>query len=216
MSPAQIQAYRAAQGDPVEGEFTLEQALAGIEGSGDLWVLFRTERGTIDCRLLLDSAPKTIANFIGLARGLRPYRDPSATVPEGETPSWTTGRYYDDTIFHRVIPGFMIQGGDPTGTGLGNPGYVIEDEFSPEVIHDRPGILSMANRSQPNTGGSQFFITLNPTPHLDGVHTVFGVCSDDAVALADDISLVPRGDGDKPEEPETIKRVDFEWRAPAS
>ncbi|MCA9714057.1 MAG: peptidylprolyl isomerase [Myxococcales bacterium] len=158
------------------------------------FVRLGTDEGDILLVLKPEVAPRHVANFLAL----------------GEA------GMYQGTYFHRVIPGFMIQGGDPTGTGLGNPGYVIEDEFSPEVIHDRPGILSMANRSQPNTGGSQFFITLNPTPHLDGVHTVFGVCSDDAVALADDISLVPRGDGDKPEEPETIKRVDFEWRAPAS
>ena len=216
MSPSQLLAYRVSQGDPITSEFTLEQALAGIEGEGELWVLFRTERGAIDCRLLTEIAPKTVANFVGLARGLRPFRDPNEEATPDKPPTWVKRRYYDNTIFHRVIPGFMVQAGDPTGTGLGNPGFVIEDEFSPEVLHDRPGILSMANRSQPNTGGSQFFITLNPTPHLDGVHTVFGVCSDEGVALADDISLVPRGEGDKPEEPETIKRVDFEWRPPAS
>jgi peptidyl-prolyl cis-trans isomerase A (cyclophilin A) len=84
--------------------------------------------------------------------------------------------YYNNTTFHRVIPGFMIQGGDPTGTGTGNPGYVIEDEIRPDLIHDAPGLLSMANKG-PNTGSAQFFITLNPTPHLDGLHTVFGRCT---------------------------------------
>jgi cyclophilin family peptidyl-prolyl cis-trans isomerase len=214
MSAAQLMAFRKAQGDPVEGTFTFEMAIEGLEGWTDraeLWVLFRTTRGVIDCHLLSDAAPLTVANFVGLARGLRPFREPGAAPG---TP-WVKRRYLDGTLFHRVIPGFMIQAGDPTGTGLGNPGYVIEDEFSPEHIHDRPGVMSMANRSQANTGGSQFFITLNPTPHLDGVHTVFGVCSDEGVRIADDISLVPRGQGDKPDEEEKIERVDFEWRPPA-
>ncbi|MCA9692524.1 MAG: peptidylprolyl isomerase [Myxococcales bacterium] len=185
-------------------------ALAGLSGSGTLWALIKTQRGVIDCELFPDDAPLTVANFVGLARGKRPFRDPR----DPNATSWVTGRYYDGSSFHRVIPGFMIQGGDPTGTGTGSPGYVLVDEFSPDKIHDRPGVLSMSNIGQSNTGGAQFFITLNPTPHLDGIHTVFGQCSDAGVAIADDISLVPRDEHNKPEEDETIQRIDFEWRSP--
>ncbi len=213
MTPEQIADFRAAQGDPVAGDFTLEQALAGIEGSGELWALIRTSRGTLQCQLFPEQAPLTVANFVGLARGIRPFRDPAVpNSPDAPNTTWVKRPYYDGTSFHRVIPGFMIQGGDPTGTGVGGPGYVIVDEFSPELIHERPGMLSMANRNEPNTGGAQFFVTLNPTPHLDGVHTVFGACDDDSTALADDISLVPRDERNKPDEPEIIQTIGFEFR----
>tara|TARA_B100000686_G_C16768012_1_gene963128 strand:+ start:1077 stop:1595 length:519 start_codon:yes stop_codon:yes gene_type:complete len=112
---------------------------------------FKTVKGEIEIELFSDKAPKTVNNFIFLAR-------------EG---------YYDDSTFHRVLPGFMAQGGDPTGTGRGGPGYTFTDEFHPDLKHDSPGILSMANAG-PNTNGSQFFITFAPTPHLDGMHAVFG------------------------------------------
>lgn len=112
---------------------------------------FKTEKGDFTVELFSNEAPRTVENFINLAR---------------------TG-FYDDTTFHRVIPGFMAQGGDPTGTGTGGPGYRFEDEFHPERRHDDQGILSMANAG-PNTNGSQFFITFAPTPHLDGAHAVFG------------------------------------------
>jgi peptidyl-prolyl cis-trans isomerase A (cyclophilin A) len=203
MSPAQMRAYNTAQGDPEAGDFTLEEALAGLPGNPNdaLWVVFKTPRGALECELYPERVPKTIANFVGLARGLRPSLDRS-------TDTWVKKPYYDNTIFHRVIPGFMVQAGDPTGTGLGNPGYVIEDEIDPDLIHDGPGILSMANRG-PGTGSAQFFITLNPTPHLDGKHTVFGRCNEAAIRLADDIALVPRDNGDKPKEPEILQTVTF-------
>jgi peptidyl-prolyl cis-trans isomerase A (cyclophilin A) len=203
MTPAQIKAYAIAQGDPEAGEFTLEEALAGLPGgpSDALWAVFKTPRGPLECELHVDQAPKTIANFVGLARGLRPWYDKASDA-------WVKRPYYDKTTFHRVIPGFMIQGGDPTGTGLGNPGYVIEDEIDPELVHDAPGVLSMANRG-PGTGSAQFFITLNPTPHLDGKHTVFGRCTDDAIRLADDIALVPRDANDKPEDPEQLTTIEI-------
>jgi peptidyl-prolyl cis-trans isomerase A (cyclophilin A) len=192
-----------AQGDPESGDFTLEEALAGLPGGpGDaLWAVFKTPRGSLECELHVDKTPKTVANFVGLARGLRPSYDKASDA-------WVKKPYYDNTIFHRVIPGFMVQAGDPTGTGLGNPGYVIEDEIDPDLIHDAPGVLSMANRG-PGTGSAQFFITLNPTPHLDGKHTVFGRCNDDAVRLADDIALVPRDANDKPRDPEKLTAVDI-------
>jgi cyclophilin family peptidyl-prolyl cis-trans isomerase len=112
---------------------------------------FKTERGEIVAQLYAAQAPMTVENFVNLARA----------------------GFYDGTTFHRVIPGFMAQGGDPTGTGRGGPGYQFGDEFSPELRHDGPGVLSMANAG-PGTNGSQFFLTLNATPHLDGKHSVFG------------------------------------------
>jgi peptidyl-prolyl cis-trans isomerase A (cyclophilin A) len=203
LSPAQLKAYNTAQGDPKQGEFSLEEALAGLPGrpTDALWALFKTPRGVMECELHVDKVPKTIANFVGLARGLRPFYDKPSDA-------WITRPYYDNTTFHRVIPGFMIQAGDPSGTGLGNPGYVIEDEIDPELIHDASGVLSMANRG-PNTGSAQFFITLNPTPHLDGKHTVFGHCNEAAIRLADDIALVPRDANDKPRDVELLNSVEI-------
>lgn len=200
LTPAQIKAYNVAQGDPEAGEFTLEEALAGLPGTGALYAEFVTSRGVLRCELFEKDTPKTIANFVGLARGLRPVLDKA-------TNTWVKRPYYDKTTFHRVIPGFMIQAGDPTGTGTGSPGYVIEDEIRPTHTHDDAGVLSMANRG-PGTGGAQFFITLGPTPHLDGKHTVFGRCDEASAALADDIALVPRDpDTDKPTEDEVIEAV---------
>ena len=124
--------------------------MALVSGS-DYYAVFHTEKGDVRVRLLAEGAPWTVNNFVFLAR-------------EG---------YFDGTTFHRVIESFMAQGGDPTGTGTGGPGYKIRDEFHPDLRHDRPGILSMANAG-PNTGGSQFFITFVPTPWLDDRHAVFG------------------------------------------
>ena len=122
-----------------------------ISPGNEYLATFHTEKGDVKVRLLAEQAPETVTNFVSLAR-------------DG---------YYDGTTFHRVIEGFMAQGGDPTGTGAGGPGYHIRDEFHPEARHDRPGVLSMANAG-PNTGGSQFFLTHGPTPWLDDRHTVFG------------------------------------------
>lgn len=199
MSPSEIAAFNAAQGDPIQGDFPLERALAGLDASGDLWAQIVTPRGTMECELFVDRTPITVANFVALARGLRP-------VLDREADTWGARPYYDGTTFHRVIPGFMIQGGDPDGTGFGNPGYVVRDEVAPDLRHDQPGVLSMANKG-PSTGSAQFFITLGPAPHLDGKHTVFGQCDEAAVAIADDISLVPRGPDDRPTEPELIETI---------
>src|SRR5579885_1440389 len=127
---------------------------------------FITSEGDFTCKLFEKEAPKTVANFIGLAEGTKEWTDPR-TGQKSHKP------LYDGTIFHRVIDGFMIQGGDPLGRGTGGPGYEFEDEFNPKLRHSKPGILSMANAG-PNTNGSQFFVTLVPTPWLDGKHSVFG------------------------------------------
>jgi peptidyl-prolyl cis-trans isomerase A (cyclophilin A) len=199
MSLDEIIEFNHAQGDPIEGFFPLDQALAGLPSDGELWVEFVTARGVIDCRLHEQLTPYTVANFVGLARGLRPWYDHDL----GE---WLTGKpYYDNTTFHRVIPGFMIQAGDPTGTGRGNPGYLIPDEIHPELGHDG-GALSMANKGA-NTGSAQFFIVLEPAGHLDGAHTVFGRCTAAGVEIANAIANVAVGDNDKPVTDEVLEKV---------
>ena len=127
---------------------------------------FDTTQGNFTVRLFDAQAPNTVANFVGLAEGTKPWKDP-------RTNQTVTAPYYNGVIFHRVIAGFMIQGGDPLGEGIGGPGFTFADEFHPTLRHDKAGILSMANRG-PNTNGGQFFITLAPTPHLDDRHSVFG------------------------------------------
>jgi peptidyl-prolyl cis-trans isomerase A (cyclophilin A) len=141
----------------------------GLEGDGPLTATFETSQGTIHCELLADGAPVTVANFVGLARGLHPFRHP-------ETGKVERRPYYDGTVFHRVIPGFMVQGGDPTATGGGGPGYKFATEVSAELKHT-PGTLSMANAG-PNTNGAQFFITEKATGQLDGGYNVFGRCAE--------------------------------------
>ncbi|HQZ37812.1 MAG TPA: peptidylprolyl isomerase [Vicinamibacterales bacterium] len=127
---------------------------------------FDTSAGTFKVRLFDDKAPKTVANFTDLATGAREWTDPATGKP-------VTRPFYDGLVFHRVIDGFMIQGGCPEGTGRGGPGYRFADEFGPGLRHERAGLLSMANAG-PNTNGSQFFITLAPTPWLDNKHAIFG------------------------------------------
>jgi len=154
-----------------------------------LYATLKTSMGNIVVLLYEDKAPKTVENFVGLATGTREWTDPK-TGQKVKRP------LYNGTIFHRVIPNFMIQGGDPLGTGRGGPGYRFADEFNPELRHSKPGILSMANAG-PNTNGSQFFITTVPTPHLDNRHSVFGeVVQGLDVVVA--IGNVPRGANDRP------------------
>jgi len=194
-----MRAYATAQGDPVGGEFNLADALEGLPAGGTLFAVFHTNTGDMRCELFESAAPTTVANFVGLARGLRPALD--------EQGAWTRKPFYDGVEFHRVIPGFMIQGGDPSGTGRGETGFVIPDEFSDELSHDRPGILSMANRG-PGSGSGQFFITLGPTPHLNGKHTIFGACDEAAVDTAEHIAAT-RGPGDRPTDPQIIKTLEI-------
>jgi peptidyl-prolyl cis-trans isomerase A (cyclophilin A) len=141
-------------------------AAESADKKGPLYATFKTSMGDVVVQLFEDKAPKTVANFVGLASGTKEWTDPK-TGEKVKRP------LYNGTIFHRVIPGFMIQGGDPLGNGTGGPGYKFEDEFNPDLRHTKGGILSMANAG-PNTNGSQFFITHVPTPHLNGKHTVFG------------------------------------------
>src|SRR4030095_6068503 len=131
-----------------------------------LYAHFTTSEGNFTAQLFDAETPNTVANFTGLADGSKEWTDPRSGRKVKQP-------YFDGTVFHRVIEGFMIQGGDPLGQGTGGPGYTFPDEFSPKLRHSKAGILSMANRG-PNTNGGQFFITLAPTPHLHGLHTVFG------------------------------------------
>jgi peptidyl-prolyl cis-trans isomerase A (cyclophilin A) len=200
MTDEELRAYATAQGDPEAGDFTLDEALADLPGTGPLWARMHMADGTqLDCELFPQQAPRTVANFVGLARGLRPFR--------GNGGGWEKKPYYDGTGFHRVIEGFMIQGGDPTGVGTGNTGYVIADELDDSLRHDRAGVLSMANRG-PATGSAQFFITLAPVPHLDGKHTIFGRCTDATVKLAERIATTG-GPDDRPKTPQTITRLEI-------
>lgn len=170
-----------------------------VPGEGELYARLHTTLGPIVVKLEEQRAPNTVKNFVGLATGTMEWTDP-------RTGQKVRRPFYDGVIFHRVIPGFMIQGGDPTGTGRGGPGYRFEDEFHPQLRHDRAGTLSMANAG-PNTNGSQFFITEGPTPHLDGRHSVFGyvVSGQDTVKK---IANVPRDRSDRPLNEVRIERVE--------
>jgi peptidyl-prolyl cis-trans isomerase A (cyclophilin A) len=164
---------------------------------------FDTTKGSFTVRLFDQEAPKTVENFVGLAEGTKQWSDPR-TNQKVQRP------YYDGTIFHRVIDGFMIQGGDPLGQGIGGPGYNFADEFHPKLRHNKAGILSMANRG-PNTNGGQFFITLAPTPHLDDRHTVFGEVVD-GMEVVSTIGRTQTGDRDRPMKDIVIRQVTIERR----
>jgi peptidyl-prolyl cis-trans isomerase A (cyclophilin A) len=186
-------------GDPTGGKFTLDDATKDLKGSGALLGKIETSMGTFTCKLYDDKAPNTVANFVGLARGIRPFKDP-------KTKEWVKRPWYDGTTFHRIIKGFMIQGGDPLGTGTGEPGYVIDDEIWTGAKHDRAGLLCMANRGH-NTNGAQFFITDAAAAHLDGNYTIFGECSPEK--LVHDIASTPVA-GDQAQQKITIKTVKIE------
>lgn len=165
---------------------------------GPLYATLKTSMGDIVIQLFDDKAPKTVANFVGLASGTKEWMDP-------KTDEKVKRPLYNGTIFHRVIPGFMIQGGDPRGNGTGGPGYRFDDEFHPDLRHSKAGILSMANAG-PNTNGSQFFITHQATPQLDGRHSVFGeVVKGQEIVVA--IANVPRDPRDRPIKDVVIKEV---------
>ena len=167
----------------------------------DLKATFKTNRGDIVVNLFPDHAPKTVENFTGLAEGTKDYKDDAGRSGE---------RYYDGLGFHRVIDGFMLQGGCPLGTGTGGPGYTFKDEFHPELQFDRPYLLAMANAG-PGTNGSQFFITTVPTPHLNRRHTIFGEVADQSSReVVDAIATTATGPGDRPVEPVVIEKVTVE------
>ncbi len=161
----------------------------------------RTNLGTVTVRLFPDQAPKTVRNFVDLAEGTREWTDPTTRQP-------SSARLYDGTIFHRVIPNFMIQGGDPLGTGTGGPGYKFADEFHPDLTFSRPYLLAMANAG-PGTNGSQFFITTVPTPHLNGRHTIFGEVIEGS-DVVDQISKVTTGRNDRPVDDVVIESVEID------
>jgi cyclophilin family peptidyl-prolyl cis-trans isomerase len=173
--------------------------------------IIHTTAGDLTCELFPKQAPKTVANFVGLATGTKEWKNPETGKAEHGV------SLYNGTIFHRVIPNFMIQGGDPLGTGQGGPGYSFEDEFSPDLTFDVPGRLAMAN-SGPNTNGSQFFITEAPQPHLDGKYNLFGQCTPESVELVKQIARKatdPRDD--RPYDPVKITKIEFQGIAkPAS
>ena len=161
-----------------------------------------TNIGDIVVELFEDQAPKTVANFVGLADGSGDYS--TANAKGGDS-----GPFYDGSIFHRIIDNFMIQGGDPTGTGRGGPGYRFEDEFHPDLQFDRPYLLAMANAG-PGTNGSQFFITTVPTPHLNRRHTIFGEVVDaDSRAVVDTLGTVATDRGDRPLDDVVIESVEI-------
>ena len=168
-----------------------------------LTATLHTTAGAIVVTLFPDQAPVTVKNFVGLAKGEREWQNP-ATGQKSNEP------LYDGTVFHRVIDGFMIQGGDPLGSGRGGPGYQFKDEFHPDLRFDRPYLLAMANAG-PGTNGSQFFITVGPTPHLNRRHTIFGEVADaDSRAVIDQIAKTPTDSQDRPLEDVTITSIDIE------
>ncbi|RQG90938.1 peptidylprolyl isomerase [Natrarchaeobius chitinivorans] len=170
---------------------------------GNVTATLHTSKGDIDVELYDDRAPRTVDNFVGLATGGKTWTDPeTGEEVEGEP-------LYDDVVFHRVIEDFMIQGGDPTGTGRGGPGYEFDDEFHDDLRHDDAGILSMAN-SGPDTNGSQFFITLDAQPHLDDRHSVFGKVID-GMDVVREIGSVDTGPNDQPREEVLLESVSVDY-----
>jgi peptidyl-prolyl cis-trans isomerase A (cyclophilin A) len=223
-----VWSYNKAQGDPIAGPFTLEMAFEGAPeladaSKGKLHAVFDTSMGSFECELYEAQAPLTVANFVGLARGVRPFKDPK----DRKATEWKKEPYYAGTIFHRVIADFMIQGGDPTAMGIGTPGYFIPDEFDATLRHDGPGYLSMANRNpydqrtnKPkyddetgltigNTGSAQFFVTVRETAPLNDRHTIFGKCATEVPIAISKVRTQTSPIKDKPFEDVVIKKIDF-------
>ncbi|MBM4392490.1 MAG: peptidylprolyl isomerase [Deltaproteobacteria bacterium] len=171
----------------------------GLAPGERLVAVLVTSLGDVRCTLDHAASPVSVANFVALARGEREWVDPI----DGES---TRRPLYDGTLFHRVVPGFLVQGGDPSGTGTGGPGYSVVDEAAGSVF-DRAGILALANRG-PNTGGSQFFVTLGPARHIDGRYTPLGTCA--SLAVLERIAAVPRGERNRPLAPPVLRSVRIE------
>jgi peptidyl-prolyl cis-trans isomerase A (cyclophilin A)/peptidyl-prolyl cis-trans isomerase B (cyclophilin B) len=201
---------RADDGDDSRQSFATPTRRTGM--SDNPTVTLGTNHGEITIELFAERAPRTVENFLGLAR-----HDPAADAePAPDTNTWTdpeTGEVrgdslYEGTVFHRIIEGFMIQGGDPTGTGRGGPGYEFDDEFHPELRHDGAGDVSMAN-SGPDTNGSQFFVTLDAQPHLDDRHAVFGEVLE-GMDVVRDVGDVPTDRNDQPEQEVVVENVEVD------
>lgn len=189
-----------AQTPPAElPDMPTSQIPVTIQPTGPTAVL-DTSMGRMTCQLFDKEAPLTVANFIGLAEGTKPWTDPVTKK------KMKNKRFFDGTTFHRVIPEFMIQGGDPTATGTGDPGYMFADEFNPNLNFDVPGRMAMAN-SGPDTNGSQFFITEVPTTHLNQKHTIFGQCDQPSLSVVSAIARVQRDADDKPVQPVVLNKV---------
>ena len=170
--------------------------------ANQLTATLHTTAGDIVVQLFPDQAPVTVQNFVGLAEGSKEWRNP-ATGQKSNEP------LYNGTVFHRVIEGFMIQGGDPLGSGRGGPGYEFKDEFHPDLRFDRPYLLAMANAG-PGTNGSQFFLTVGPTPHLNRRHTIFGEVADaESRAVVDQIAKTPTDRQDRPSKDVTITSIEI-------
>src|SRR5438270_11829889 len=195
----------------IAGSFTAAQtssakpstaAKPGTSGSAsEPSAVIDTTAGKMNCTLFPDKAPIGVANFIGLSNGTKDWKNPISGASKHGVP------LYDGTIFHRVIPNFMIQGGDPAGNGSGDPGYKFRDETVPTLTFDRPGRLAMAN-SGPNTNGSQFFITEAPTPHLNGRHTTFGQRDEASIDLVKKIArMAADPNNDRPSRPVTVNHI---------
>ena len=184
----------------------LKRYTKDLEGDGPLMARIETSKGELNCELYEKRAPLTVANFVGLARGLHPFRDANGDAAKRP--------FYDGLIFHRVIPGFMIQGGDPAGNGTGGPGYKFATEVSDSLRHDKAGIMSMAN-SGPNTNGSQFFIMDGARSNLDGGYNVFGLCKETNVVseIASVETIRDGGENSRPVDPPKIVKVEI-YRAP--
>jgi peptidyl-prolyl cis-trans isomerase A (cyclophilin A) len=185
----------------IEGVADSNESLVGTK----VTAILQTTLGDIKVNLFPDYAPKTVKSFVGLAEGTKDYSPQNAQGGQ-------SGPYYDGVIFHRVISGFMIQTGDPTGTGRGGPGFTVKDEFVAELQYNKPYLLGMANINQPNTNGSQFFITVSPVPHLNFKHTIFGEVADqESRNVVDAIGRVQTAPGtDRPLEDVVINRVVIE------
>ena len=194
--PALLLSIAAAAGSlqGAQKEFTLPTGV---------YAQFVTSEGNFTVRLFDQEAPKTVENFIGLADGTKEWTDPRSNKKVKQP-------YYNGIIFHRVINGFMIQGGDPLGQGIGGPGYTFADEFHPKLRHSKMGVLSMANRG-PNTNGGQFFITLGPTPHLDDRHSVFGEVVE-GLDVVQRIGATPTDGRDRPLKDVVIQAIKIERR----
>jgi peptidyl-prolyl cis-trans isomerase A (cyclophilin A) len=189
--------------DPEAGNFTMSEALVDLPtGPGPLRAIIETDLGTVTCELFPDKAPIGVANFVGLARGRRAWKDP-------RTARWVKRRFYDGLTFHRVIAGFMAQGGDPLGTGNGGPGYEFANEIA-GLMH-APGTLAYANAG-PDTNGSQFYITETAQPHLDSGYTIFGSCA--PVDVVFKLTHVATNAQDKPTTPLRMKTITITRCAP--